>query len=301
MAKKRYRTTSDSLEAYLGRVKTTIEQRLRSTYPLILESDSIEQTYSALRYMLFLGDGGKRLRPALTMLASDACGGNQAEAWQYAQGVEEIHTYTLILDDIQDKSAKRRNCQTCHFRFGTNTALLAAMRLYERGTEPFHRLQKVDRAEARRLLDMLHRGQAADLGAKNWTAKQRTLPNLQFIHAGKTSALIRLALLGGSAAAKASSTQKRSLAEFGYYLGLAYQARDEVLSASSTEVAIGKPAGEEADRDRFTNPQLLGSAHAAQQQAVSLASKACGLIPKSEYKDVRLLEKVAEYAVRRLR
>jgi geranylgeranyl pyrophosphate synthase len=238
-----------------------------------------------MRYMVFLGDGGKRLRPVLTMLACDACRGKWAAALPFAQAVEEIHTYTLIVDDIQDKSPLRRGEPTCHAKFGMNTALLAAARLYERGLEPFHRLAAADRRTARDLLDLLHRGQAADLAAETWTEENNTLANLRFIHVGKTSALLQLALLGGLLAARASQQQRAALLKFGYHLGMAFQVRDEILSVSGTTDEIGKPAGEHADEGRLTYPRLTNP-NEARNEAERCVKRAAASLADADLREV---------------
>jgi geranylgeranyl pyrophosphate synthase len=192
-----YEHVPSALAKRIESVKLEIDQRLEMSYPRLREVDSLEETYSAMRYMIFLGGGGKRFRPALTMEACRLFGGSDATAGKYAQGIEEIHTYTMILDDIQDKSDQRGHQETCHVRFGIDTALLAAMGLFERGVAPFHRLKGDDAQDCRRLLDLLHRGQAADLAAESWPVSKRSAAALNFIHSGKASALFQLSIFGG--------------------------------------------------------------------------------------------------------
>jgi geranylgeranyl pyrophosphate synthase len=292
---------SEALQAHIHRTKALLEPLLATAYPPEAEADSVETTGQAMRYMMFLGDGGKRLRPALTILAAKVCGGDEVAALPYARAVEEIHTYTLIVDDIQDNSEIRRNVATCHVRFGVNTALLAAGRLFERGLEPFHLMAPTDRAEIRRLVDGLHQGQAADLDAQSWRKDRLTLTNLNFIHGGKSSALLQLALWGGAFSAGASRVQKEALDQFGYYLGLAYQGRDDILGASSTEAEFGKPTGAEADEGKLTYPELLGSVEAAQTAIVEHAETACKYLMPNIFKDTSLLRELARYAILRTR
>lgn len=281
----------------MERVKLEIDQRLTLSYPSLQEADSLEETYSAMRYMILLGGGGKRFRPALTMEACRLFGGSEARAWEYAQGVEEIHTYTLILDDIQDKSDQRRHQQTCHVHFGINTALLAAMRLFERGVAPFHRFKEDDAQDCRRLLDLLHRGQAADLAAESWPVAKRTAAALNFIHGGKTSALFQLAVLGGAVAADAPPEPKKALIDYGYYLGLAFQSRDDVLSMQSSVHVIGKPAGEAADAHKLTYPVLFGPE--AMAEAERMAEHACDCLARMNVSNAGFFEGLAQFAVAR--
>ncbi len=286
-----------SLKAYLASVKHEMDLRLDAAYPASRQNPC-ERTTEAMRYMLFLGGGGKRVRPALAILAAEGCGGSRDAAWSYAQAVEEIHTYSLIIDDIQDKSEVRRNGTACHVRFGVDTALLAGMRLYERGLRPFHAIRGVDCEEILNLLDLLHRGQAADLESGSWPHGDLTLDRLRFIHSAKTSALMQLALLGAAHAVGASGEQKKCLKAYGYYLGLAFQAADDILSAASTCEAIGKPAGFGSDAGRLTYPRVFGGIEAAQTEARRLASEACGCLTVA-FRERDLLHQFAHFAVER--
>jgi len=295
--KQKYRP-SDVFLDHAAKAKSLVEACLAEAYPSD-KADSVERTGEAMRYMIFLGDGGKRLRPALALMAAEACGGDAAAALPYAQGVEEIHTYTLVLDDFQDRSDTRRSMPTCHVHFGINTALLAGQRLFQRGLAPFHRLPEPYQPDVRQLCDLLHQGQAADLDAATWPDDRHTVANLHFIHGGKASALLQLALLGGSVAAGATSRQIEGLQQYGYYLGLAFQTRDDVLGASSTQAEIGKPAGGEVDRNKLTYIRLLGSVEAAQEAAMKLAEAACKYLELSELKDASLLRELADYSVLR--
>ncbi|MFY0678103.1 MAG: polyprenyl synthetase family protein [Neptuniibacter sp.] len=278
--------------------KQTTDDLLEERFPKNLTPKVIEETYDAMRYMLFLGDGGKRIRPAMTFLGCKLFGGNQQNCYEYAISIELIHTYTLILDDIQDKSNLRRGEPSCHTKYGFNTAILAGMQLFEKGLAAFHRIDGVQGEIFSQLMEKLHRGQSADLNSETWDTELNTLKNLQFIHAGKTSALFQTALLGGAVSANASMDEIDDVINYGHYLGLAFQARDDVLGIISSDEILGKPTGEDADGSKLTYPNLFQGAELAQREAEQLAEKAITFIAKYGEPSKMLID-LARYSVLR--
>lgn len=260
---------SSLARAYLAQIKSIMDQRLEAAYPAEAEADSPEQSWQAMRHMLFLGDGGKRFRSALCCAAAEACGGDRESALPYAQAIEEIHSYTLIEDDIMDGDDLRRGQATTHAVYGRDTALMAASRLYERGLRPFHRLSIAYTSDIEETLDMLHRGQAADTAAPHWPEEMKTASHFTFIQSGKTSSLFKLALLGGAASANTDEGRTKALLDYGHWLGLAFQARDDLLSATQTTESLGKPAGAQADCGKLTFLTLHGNNPAQAEAALT--------------------------------
>ncbi len=264
------------------------------------DSHSLESTNEAMYYMLNLGDGGKRIRPAIVLAISEGFNGDEKQAMEFANAVEFIHTYTLIIDDIQDDGNFRRNEPACHVKYGCNTAILAASRLFEEGLYPFHSYCE-NISLFRKLNDQLHRGQCADLNSGTWDKEMYTLQNLQFIHSGKTSALIQMAVLGGCISSKLSEVQTNKLLAFGNYLGLAYQAKDDILSQTSSAEILGKAVGEHADENKLTYPSLFGSVKNAQIEADRLSEAAISCLSQFDKERVVVLEQLAKFAVHRKR
>ncbi|AUP81235.1 polyprenyl synthetase family protein [Flavivirga eckloniae] len=288
----------EKLKAALERTKSKID----TTFKNIKFSDNniLESTNEAMYYMLNLGDGGKRIRPAIVLTIAEGFNGNQDQALEFAKAVEFIHTYTLIIDDIQDDDDIRRNAPTCHIKYDVNTAILAASRLFEEGLYPFHKY--CENIELfRKLNNQLHKGQCADLNAESWEEDMLLLQHLQFIHSGKTSALIQMAILGGCISSKLSEQQTSKLLEYGYYLGLAFQAKDDILSKTETAQALGKSAGKQADKNKLTYPSLFGSVENAQIEADKLSEKAMSCLDKFEKENVAVLLELAKFTVQRKR
>lgn len=288
----------EKLKAALTRAKSKIDITFKNIkFP---DNNILESTNEAMYYMLNLGDGGKRIRPAIVLAIAEGFHRNQDQAFEFAKAVEFIHTYTLIIDDIQDDDAIRRNAPTCHIQYDVNTAILAASRLFEEGLYPFYKYCE-NIALFRRLNNQLHKGQCADLNAGSWEEDMLSVRHLQFIHSGKTSALIQMAILGGCISSKLSEWQADKSLEYGYYLGLAFQAKDDILSKTETTEALGKPAGERADENKLTYPSLFGSVENAQIEAYKLSEKAMSCLDEFEKENAAVLLELAKFTVQRKR
>jgi len=230
---------------------------------LAVPDEASRDVYEAMRYMV-LG-GGKKLRPTLVLLATEACGGSADAAMPAACAVEMIHTYSLIHDDLpsMDDDDLRHGRPSCHKQFGEAMAILAGDGLL---TEAFHVLatQVEDAAMSRRLAAELSRaagavgmvgGQAADLKAQRDGGDERLL---SIIHRCKTACLIEASLAMGAISAGAGEHLERSLRACGTHLGLAFQIADDVLDASASTDVLGKTAGKDATAGKLTYVALFG-------------------------------------------
>ena len=242
----------------------------------------------AVRYSLEAG--GKRVRPVLCLLASEAVGGSVAQALPGALALEYIHTYSLIHDDLpaMDDDDLRRGRPTNHKVFGEGHAILAGDALL---TEAFGVLAAADldpvrRAEAVVLLaegagwQGMVGGQALDLAGETLDAYD--LDHLRLIHRLKTGALLRASLEIGAVLGGASSGERAALRAYGEAIGLAFQIQDDILDATSTEAELGKRAGKDAGRGKITYPSLLGldGARNALDEATETALCQLATLPK---------------------
>jgi geranylgeranyl diphosphate synthase type II len=235
--------------------------------------------YEAMRYSA-LG-GGKKMRPALLLLAAEACGGSADEATAAACAVEMVHTYSLIHDDLpaMDNDDLRHGKPSCHKAFGEAMAILAGDGLL---TEAFAVLatRVTDAAKARRLAAELAAaagatgmvgGQVADLKAERERLADERL--LDVIHRRKTARMIEAAAVMGAISAGASMHLERSLRAYGEHLGLAFQIADDILDAESTTETLGKTAGKDAAAGKLTYVKCYGVA-AARARARAEADRA---------------------------
>ena len=217
----------------------------------------------AMRYSV--ENGGKRIRPMLTLEFCRMCGGSVEAALPLACAIEFIHTYSLIHDDLpcMDNDDLRRGRPSCHKAFSESTAMLAGDVLL---TEAFEVIANAPAAPqicvaAARALGagagsrgMVY-GQELDL---KYEALAATEEQLRLIHRNKTGALINAAVQMGAAAAGAAPQQCEILASYAYGLGLVFQIVDDVLDVTSTPEQLGKPIGSDSENGKTTFVTLYG-------------------------------------------
>ncbi len=217
----------------------------------------------SMRYSLTAG--GKRLRPILTLEFCRLCGGDPDAALPVACGVEMLHTYSLIHDDLpcMDDDDLRRGKPANHKVFGEYTALLAGDALQALAFEtvlgaklPPERLTRCAGILASAAGHAgICGGQQIDL---EWEGRGIGRDELLEIHLRKTSALIRAACLMGVAAAGGTREQEDAAARYADAFGLAFQIRDDLLDVIGDEKTFGKPVGSDRAERKTTFADLLG-------------------------------------------
>ena len=257
--------------AFLGWM-TAIQQEMETTLDALLPSADHEPRAlnQAMRYAT-LG-GGKRVRALLTYAAGELGQAPAGALARAAAAVEMIHAYSLVHDDLpcMDDDVLRRGKATCHVAFDEATALLAGDALQtqafavlaapELGVEPARQLDMLRLlAHASGPLGMAG-GQTIDLAS---VGQALNLPQLEFMHALKTGALIRASVLLGALAGEAlPAEQMGRLDHFSRVIGLAFQVVDDVLDCEADSATLGKTAGKDAAHDKPTYVSLLGLAEA---------------------------------------
>lgn len=227
----------------------------------------------AIRYAL--AGEGKRLRPILTLLIYEACGGKDDIA-PLAVALELIHTYSLVHDDLpcMDDDDVRRGRATVHKKFSSREAILtgvaliplAARNVFRAGKKLGYTEEKCA-AIAQALLKSagasgMIGGQLRDLDAEG---RSLSLEEMESLHSAKTGELIIAAARVGAMAADASAEDLAAIEKFARALGLAFQIMDDVLDATEKTETIGKTAGRDAVLRKSTHVSLLGVARARQR------------------------------------
>ena len=202
----------------------------------------------AMRYSLTAG--GKRLRPILTLEFCRLCGGDVHAALPVACGVELLHTYSLIHDDLpcMDDDDLRRGKPSNHKVFGEATAVLAGDALQALAFETVLSAPLAPERALRCAQILTHAaGHAGICGGQQldleWEGRSLDRDELMAIHLRKTSALIRAACLMGVAAAGGTAEQADAAQRYADALGLAFQIRDDMLDVIGDEATFGKPIG----------------------------------------------------------
>lgn len=199
--------------------------------------------HEAMRYAVL--DGGKRIRPILTLEFCRVCGGDWQAALPAAAGVEMLHCYTLIHDDLpcMDNDDTRRGRPACHIAFGETVATLAGDALQAEAFASVCRAPIGGEAASRccALLARAAGGEGVCLGQLyDLTGQNDTEAALLQTDMGKTAALISAACAMGAAAAGADGEHIAAAAEFGTQLGMAFQLRDDALDGDGFYALLGE-------------------------------------------------------------
>lgn len=258
----------EDLRTHLTLRRGRIETRLRAY--LSAEATCPPRLQEAMAYSTF--SPGKRLRPILTVLACEACGGGLEEALAAACAVEMIHTYSLVHDDLpgMDNDDLRRGQPTCHRKYDEATAILVGDGLLTLAFQTLTTDVQPGWLAARCCQELAHAagvagmvgGQMDDLQGER--EKTHTLEMLVSMHRRKTGALFRAALrLGGLIGTCQDSVGVRevklaTLTSFAEHLGLAFQIADDLLDVEGQEENTGKRVHKDAARGKLTYPGLLG-------------------------------------------
>ena len=291
------------LKAYLSRRKQLIEDALEKVFPVAsgLEKKVVE----AARYSLFAG--GKRLRPILSLAASEVVGGDIEHVLPAACAVEMIHTYSLIHDDLpaMDNDDFRRGVPTNHKVFGEAIAILAGDALLTEAFEYFA-LSANNGVSPEKLIEVIgiavkaagYRGmiggQAIDLECEN---RKVDLATVEYMHIHKTGALLSASLEIGAILGGGDKAQIKALKTYGHHFGLAFQITDDLLDVEGDPALMGKTPGSDAAKNKMTYPALLGIAQSREAAREHVESSLEALVSFGEAAEP--LRAIARYLLER--
>ncbi|MFJ6217123.1 polyprenyl synthetase family protein [Streptomyces sp. NPDC092296] len=195
------------------------------------------------------GDGGKAVRPALALLSAQAVGADPAIGAPGGTAVELVHNFSLLHDDLMDGDETRRHRATAWTVFGAAQAILVGDALFALATEVLldapdtSAISPVDAARAVRRITVATRklidGQAQDLSFEH--RDRVTVDECLEMEGNKTGALLACASSIGAVLAGADDTVADALERYGYHLGLAFQAVDDLLGIWGATEVTGKP------------------------------------------------------------
>ncbi|MBR3779297.1 MAG: polyprenyl synthetase family protein [Clostridia bacterium] len=227
------------------------------------------QTVVAEAMAYATADGGKRIRPVLTLEFCRLCGGDPAAALPAAAAIEMIHSYSLVHDDLpcMDNSLLRRGKPSTHAVYGETMALLAGDGLLNLAFETVLSPKNRDGLTAECVLgaasaladaagiEGMVGGQVIDLASEG---KSIDLTTLEALQRGKTAALLIAACVMGARLAGATPEQETAARTFGENVGLAFQIVDDILDVTADATKLGKPVGSDAENEKTTYVSLLG-------------------------------------------
>ncbi|MCK6390466.1 MAG: octaprenyl diphosphate synthase [Azonexus sp.] len=213
-----------------------------------------------------INSGGKRMRPALVLLAAGAL--DYQGKWHHdlAAVVEFIHTATLLHDDVVDESALRRGRDTANAAFGNAASVLVGDFLYSRA---FQMMVAVNNMRVMQVLsdatNVIAEGEVLQL-MNCHDADVDEARYMQVIHY-KTAKLFEAAAQLGAIIADADPATEKALAVYGMHLGTAFQLTDDVLDYSGQEAETGKHIGDDLAEGKPTLPLIYVMQHGTPEQA----------------------------------
>ncbi|MBN9599203.1 MAG: polyprenyl synthetase family protein [Afipia sp.] len=252
-------TTAAETEALLG--------TLLSDAPMPGEIARPRRLIEAMRYSSL--NGGKRLRPFLTVASAEMFGVPRAGALMAGAALECIHCYSLIHDDLpsMDNSDLRRGRPTAHKKYDDATAILAGDALLTLAfdiitRDEVHRDAGVRLALTRALaraagIGGMAGGQMMDLAGEGRFG-DREPPDVAKLQQMKTGALLKYGCIAGALLGQASKEQYGALDAYGHAFGEAFQIADDLLDVEGDAAALGKPAGQDAALGKTTFVTQLG-------------------------------------------
>ncbi len=213
-----------------------------------------------------IGGGGKRLRPAVLLLAAGATRYRGTDHHVLAAVVEMIHTATLLHDDVVDESDLRRGHATANAQFGNAASVLVGDFLYSRSFQMMVGLQRMRVLEILadttnaiaegEVLQLMNAGDADLAEAAYMTVIQR-----------KTARLFEAASRLGAVLGDADPATEDALARYGMHVGTAFQLIDDVLDYSGNAEAIGKSLGDDLAEGKMTLPLIRALATGTAEEA----------------------------------
>jgi len=243
--------------------------------------------------------GGKRVRPAVTILACEAFDGDPDDAVDFAAGIEFVHNASLVIDDIIDRSAVRRGTPSAWAEFGYGPAIVASDGLLGEAFGLFSSEPRAMRTVAEAMVE-LGEGEATELA-------DRPTNEAEYMRLAqrKTGALFRAAAELGAVAGGAEPHAIDSFGEYAERVGVAFQMRDDVLDATADAEDLGKPTGQDAEMGRPSVVQVTSltpeeiDERAREQSELALAALDDADPPETEA--IEYLRDLAEFVVVRKR
>ena len=224
-----------SLDFFQKEFKSFLDSKIQIKEP--------ENLYEPISYIMNLG--GKRLRPVLTLMATNLLGGDHKEAMHAALAVEVFHNFTLVHDDIMDRAPLRRGKPTVHKKWDINAGILSgdamliqAYSLLDYYSDPmFKQLVNIFNITALEVCE----GQQMDIDFE--TREDVSVDEYLEMITYKTAVLVAAALKMGAVIAGASEGEQDAIYQYGIHLGTAFQLQDDYLDTFGDPQRFGKQIG----------------------------------------------------------
>ena len=216
------------------------------------------ENFPALSKMLghVLGAGGKRVRPAIALLAGKFGDYDARLHVPLAASIELLHTATLVHDDVIDASPSRRGRPTANELFNNSAAVMLGDYMFAHAAELIARTDNTEvvRLFARTIMAIAGGELHQDMSAYEYSADtMRYFGRIE----GKTASLFATSALGGAMVAGCARREQADLQAYGLNVGMAFQVVDDILDFAGEEEEMGKPIGSDLMQGTLTLPSLL--------------------------------------------
>jgi len=236
--------------------KHLFEMELEEVNKLIIAETNLDTELIPQLTKHLVENGGKRLRPILTILCAKLFGHNGTRHIALATAVEFLHTATLLHDDVVDESDLRRGVSTANNVWGNSASILVGDFLLSKSFQLMSNdgdievLKTLSNASAK-----ITEGEVQQLTAKSDIG----LSEGQYIQiiTAKTATLFAAACVVGAVICEQSDAEKQAIYDYGLNLGIAFQIADDALDYSSNAAKVGKIVGDDFREQKVTIPVLL--------------------------------------------
>ena len=248
--KKNIKNSVDDLQLYFAQDMQAVDKLINSYI-----TSNVTPVISELSNHL-INAGGKRLRPLLTLAASDLCNYSGASHIKLAAAIEFIHTATLLHDDVVDESFQRRGKPTANILWDNQSSVLVGDYLFSKS---FQLMVETDSLKVLSILadasSTISEGEILQLSA---VKNIKTDESAYFkIIEGKTAALFAAATEVGAVISNVERKKADALANFGKALGISFQITDDLLDYVGSEEVLGKNIGDDFKEGKITLPVIL--------------------------------------------
>ena len=257
--KKSIKNSVDDLQLYFAQDMQAVDKLINSYI-----TSNVTPVISELSNHL-INAGGKRLRPLLTLAASDLCNYSGASHIKLAAAIEFIHTATLLHDDVVDESFQRRGKPTANILWDNQSSVLVGDYLFSKS---FQLMVETDSLKVLSILadasSTISEGEILQLSA---VRNIKTDESAYFkIIEGKTAALFAAATEVGAVISNVERKKADALANFGKALGISFQITDDLLDYVGSEEVLGKNIGDDFKEGKVTLPLIKAISKSSKEE-----------------------------------
>lgn len=267
------------IKSYLGDDWTAVEALIRSS----LKSDI--QLLDATNETI-LSNGGKQLRPLISLLCARACGKATADSYRFAAASELLHNATLLHDDVADNSSERRGHPSVMAVLGGPASVLIGdfwlVRAMDNILKADNDSTKVIRLFSKTLSDLAEGEMLQLQKAGNGDTDEDDY--LKIIYS-KTASLFETSAVSAAISVGAPDAYVEAVRRYAVALGLAFQIRDDMFDYSVSSEQIGKPVGIDLDEQKITLPLLGALSSVSSEEEARIRGMVCAIEDHPEFKE----------------